>query len=306
MKRFFVVVFLLFILFCSSLPFVNVLSSGQETSTYALQIQGYTWNKTELKVLIVTPENESWWRTNYLNSTLKAVGQWNDAFENFAISYPVYSHVSAVSLEATVADEVIPGFDIYVNWVKSELRGSGDEVGLASTSADRQKTMINCTITLVAESRFGDALSESDTQNIAVHELGHGLGLGHANYTQDVMYSVYTLKGPPRGISTLDAYGVAVVFSWLLNPSKLYPTSEWLNKDKVILPQDIPYEYLPASPQNMRAQTIMDSPPVQILIYMGELIQRPQIGIIFIGVIVAAVIVGLMPKRKKPKSKAVS
>ena len=32
-------------------------------------------------------------------------------------------------------------------------------------------------------------------QNIALHELGHGLGLGHSNYTDDLMYSLYTLGG---------------------------------------------------------------------------------------------------------------
>jgi hypothetical protein len=302
MKHFFAVIFLLMILFGACIPFIDVLGSAQTSETPSLQIQGYTWNKTDLKVLIVTSEDESWWSSHYLNSTLKAVGQWNDAFEHFAVNYPVYSYVSAVSLEPAVSKEVVPGFDIYVKWIRSELRGSGDEVGLASTSADRQKTLVNCTITLAAETRYGDVLTESDSQNIAVHELGHGLGLGHANYTQDMMYAVYTLKSPPRAISTLDTYGVAVVFSWLLNPSKLYPTNEWLNRDKVVLPQDIPYEYLPASPQNMRAQTIMDSPAVQVLIYMGELIKRPQIGAIFIGVIVAAVIVGVMPKRKKPQS----
>jgi hypothetical protein len=91
-------------------------------------------------------------------------------------------------------------------------------------------------------------------QNIALHELGHSLGLGHSNYTGDVMYPAYTLLGPADSISTLDVYGVATVFAWMLNPSKFYPVNEWLQSNSVILPSN-QYEYLPVSPQNTRPLT---------------------------------------------------
>jgi hypothetical protein len=42
-----------------------------------------------------------------------------------------------------------------------------------------------------------------------------------------------------ESISTLDVYGVATVFAWMLNPSKFYPVSGWLQSDPVVLPSNI-------------------------------------------------------------------
>ena len=61
-------------------------------------------------------------------------------------------------------------------------------------------------------------------QNVALHELGHSLGLGHSNYTGDLMYAVYTMGiHRLKSISTLDVYGVATLFAWETNSTDILP-----------------------------------------------------------------------------------
>jgi predicted Zn-dependent protease len=214
--------FLLFLLFSSLFLTAGISAisqvQGQNQNNYSLQIQGLTWNRTTLNILLVTPNNVSWWNPIYVNSTLRAIGQWNDAIRYFASNYSDFAYLSSLKFEPTVSNETKPGFDIYLNWTESTLANTADEIGLTSTT-DLNYAIINCTINLSTHTSHGDALGDGDEQNIALHELGHSLGLGHSNYTGDVMYPAYTLLGSADSISTLDIYGVATVFAWMLNPS---------------------------------------------------------------------------------------
>jgi len=297
--------FLLFLLFSSLFLTASISAisqvQGQNQNNYSLQIQGLTWNRTTLNILLVTPNNESWWNPIYVNSTLRAIGQWNDAISYFASNYSNFGYLSSLKFEPAVTNETKTGFDIYLNWTETTLDNTADEVGLTSTT-DQNNVIINCTVNLATHTSHGDALSDGDMQNIALHELGHSLGLGHSNYTGDVMYPAYTLLGSADSISTLDIYGVATVFAWMLNPSKFYPVNEWLQSDPVILPSN-QYEYLPVSPQNARPQTLANNPIVQTLILMVEILIHPEILAIVLLFIIVLIIIALIPsKRKKPKA----
>jgi hypothetical protein len=59
----------------------------------------------------------------------------------------------------------------------------------------------------------GAVLPDDWVFTTAVHELGHALGLGHAQRSTDVMYSTYTEgRGHP---SPLDLRGIRAAFAWL-------------------------------------------------------------------------------------------
>jgi predicted Zn-dependent protease len=293
--------FLLFLLFSSLFLTAGISAvsqvQGQNQNNYSLQIQGLAWNRTTLNVLLVTPNNVSWWNPIYVNSTLRAIGQWNDAIRYFASNYSNFGYLSSLKFEPAVTNETKTGFDIYLNWTETTLDNTADEVGLTST-IDLANAIINCTINLAAHTSHGDALSDGDMQNIALHELGHSLGLGHSNYTGDVMYPAYTLLGSAESISTLDVYGVATVFEWMLNPSKFYPVNEWLQSNSVILPSN-QYEYLPVSPQNARPQTLANNPVVQTLILMFEILIHPEILAIVLLFIIVLIIIALIPSKRK-------
>ena len=204
-----------------------VQAQSPNQNVYALEIQGLAWNKSTLKILLTTPNNESWWNPIYVNSTLRAIGQWNDAISYFAAHNADYAYLSNLKLEPTVLNYTESGFDIYLNWTQSNLAGSVDEVGLATLTSE-SNAIIGCTINLATHTHHGEPLIDGDMQNIALHELGHALGLGHSNDTGDVMFPDIALLGPAKSISTLDAYGVATTFAWMTNQFNFYPVSDWL------------------------------------------------------------------------------
>lgn len=136
-------------------------------------------------------------------------------------------------------------------------------------------------------------------QNVALHELGHSLGLGHSNYTGDLMNAFYSMESPAEAISTLDVYGVATLFAWEVNSTSFYPVYGWLKVNSVILPSDITYQGLPVSPENARPQTLANNPIVQTLILMFEILIHPEIFGFVILFIAVLVIIALIPRRRK-------
>ncbi|MCW3995890.1 MAG: matrixin family metalloprotease [Candidatus Bathyarchaeota archaeon] len=296
-------VFLLCLLVSTLFPPVmqSSVAEAQNQDVYSLDLQGFVWPRSTLYVLVVMPLNASWWDLVYLNTTLRAIGQWNDAVSFFAANYSNYSYLSAVKLETTVSEDVRSGFNIYVNWTDSALSGTADEVGLSRITTGEGNSIVNCTITLAVKTNHGSSLGETDAQNIALHELGHSLGLGHSNYTRDLMYPVYVLDSSPRSVSTLDVYGVASIFGWLQNPAD--SLNSGLSENSVVLPATISYEPLPVSPQNMEPQTILDNPIFQVWLLMVELMLHPDVFLIMVVFIVIFVTIGSFPtKKRKPLS----
>ena len=299
MRRFFLLFLLISSLFLAAGIFRVSQVQGQNQDQYSLQLQGFAWNQATISTLIVTSDNESWWNPLFLNSTLRAIGQWNDAIAGFALNNSNFAYLSNLRIEATVLNETQSGFDVYIGWTESPLSNVSDEIGLSKTFTKPKSTIISCTINLAAHTNHGDALSDGDLQNIALHELGHSLGLGHCNSTGDLMYPTYILLSSAEGVSTLDVYGVATVFAWMLNPTDFYPVNGWLKENSVILPSDIAYQYLPVSPQNARPQTLLNNPVVQVLIFMVGFLLHPEILAIVLVFIIVMVVIALIPKRKK-------
>jgi hypothetical protein len=191
------------------------------------------------------------------------------------------------------------GFDIYVNWTQFPLSNISNEVGLSTLYPRRDSTIDYSTISLSTHTIHGDALSVGDMQNIALHEFGHSLGLGHSNYASDLMYASYSMSSPAESVSTLDAYGVATLFAWELEPSSFYPVRNWLVANSAILPSDIPYEGLPVSRQNVSPQTAAENPVVQVLVLMFEILIHPEVFSVVLVFIIVFVLITLIPRRKK-------
>jgi predicted Zn-dependent protease len=266
---------------------------------YMLQLQGLAWNKATIDALVITPTNESWWNPLYLNATIRAIGQWNEAFSSFALNYTEFSYLKNIKITTKISNQIQQGYDLYINWTEAPLRSTSDEIGLSRTLSLRSQVITNSSIMLAAATNHGTPLSDGDMQNIALHELGHSIGLGHSNHTSDLMYPMYSLRSSAESISTLNMYGVATVFAWLINPSSFYPVNEWLTRNYVILPANITYEHLTVSAQNARPPSITDNPVVQFFIFIYELLIHPEIGVVVIFVIILFVIVALIPRKKK-------
>ena len=294
--------FLLFLLISSLLLagcFANIGNvHGQSQDNNSIALQGFVWNHAPLNALVVTAQNESWWSPTDLNSALRAIGQWNDAVAAFSSNYTDYSYLSNLRIQPTVSNQTQPGYDIYINWTESPFTNT-DEVGLSQISANYRNVITNCTVNLASHDHHGDSLSEGDKQNIALHELGHSLGLGHSNYTGDLMYAYYNTGSPGEAVSTLDVYGVAALFSWELNTFKFYPIDHWLRENSAVLPSSIPYKGLPVSPENVLPQTLVNNPVVQTIVLMFEILIHPEIFSFVVLFITIFVIIALIPNKRR-------
>ena len=88
----------------------------------------------------------------------------------------------------------------------------GDTVGQTSTYFD-PNGHINHTLVTIATAAFGNKISSLQLKQIAMHELGHTLGLGHANFNGDLMSPV--INSATGGISKCDVTGVLHAEQWL-------------------------------------------------------------------------------------------
>jgi hypothetical protein len=228
----------------------------QAQAQYSLDLEGITWNHSTISVLVVSQDGASWWKPSYLNATLRSIGEWNNAIQAFALNYSNFAYLSGLRMVPTVSRALNYSFDVYVSWTRA-LSASADEIGLTTTTYGSSGTIINSTISLAAEDSRGYVLNEVDMQNVALHELGHSLGLGHSSYSGDVMYPRLTLNHPVEGLSTLDLYGVSTVFQWMSNSSSR-PYSP--QQSSVTLPSSVQYLYLPISYGTLPPPTLSPTP----------------------------------------------
>ena len=269
-----------------------VIGDAKTQTDYSIEVQDYTWDHSNLSVLIISHEEESWWDPVFINLTLRAVGVWNDAFVDFATRYPDFDYVSNLRLAPTVSNNSSPGFDISVTWVEGTVTEGSDQVGLTWTFPNRQGVFIRSNITLSTQNRLS-SLSDIEMQNIAQHEIGHALGLLHSNYTGDIMYPTTSATFSVRYISTLDAYGVAAVFGWMSVSPSFDPSNKEEVPSSVRLPSNIEYEYLAISAENLPPKGFFDpvlDPIRNFLSAFFDYLLIPGRFMLFVLVMVALII----------------
>ena len=95
-----------------------------------------------------------------------------------------------------------------------------DTVGQTLTSVDNTGLISNA-ITTVYESAFGSPFNKAQIKQIAMHEIGHALGIGHASFKGDLMSPV--LNDEIGTISRCDVSAVLAANQWELGASGTIP-----------------------------------------------------------------------------------
>lgn len=266
-----------------NLAFTTCVIGEVNTQTdYSIDITGATWDHSTIRILLTPRYNESWWDPAFIDLTLQAVDMWNKALPTFASTREDFAYVSNISLDPTESAGTTQDFDVNISWTENPIGNSLEDVGLTEIYS-LSGVIDNCIITLAAKDGFGIPLTNVVKQGVATHEIGHALGLGHTNSSDDTMFKQISLDISVRPISTLDAYGVAQVFRWRSVSSQYKPSNQELRPNSVSLPSGIEYEYLNAPPQNSLSRIISS---------FLQYIQTPQglktltvISIVMIGLI---------------------
>jgi predicted Zn-dependent protease len=111
------------------------------------------------------------YRESYAANVAWAVARWNAA-------------MLPVQLETTT-DSV--GADIVLNWVPGL---DSNRTGRADITWDNRGRIVRVAVILATHTPGGRSLDPREMVSLALHEIGHALGLGHSPVAQDVLYPV--------------------------------------------------------------------------------------------------------------------
>lgn len=133
------------------------------------------------------------------------VGYTPDKREAARQAFVRWERVGAIPVRfAFVPDSA--GADVHVRWLE---RFAIRRAGQADISWDRGGWIVRATLTLATHTSDGLPLSDEAVHTVALHEIGHLLGLGHSDDPRDVMYPSTDV----HDITTRDRHTARLLYS---------------------------------------------------------------------------------------------
>ena len=94
------------------------------------------------------------------------------------------------------------------------IRGNGHTDIVGETILHGNNGLINNAQIIIAKTAFGSSFGTSLIKQIAMHEIGHALGIGHANFIGDIMAPAINYE--KAAISSCDINAVSSANQWRL------------------------------------------------------------------------------------------
>lgn len=161
-----------------------------------IPLWGPTWGKTVVTAKVESSKGVS---ATAVATTRQAIADWNDAINT---THPGLFTLQDITATGGKADIIL-----------RPKAGGGSVQGQALQSSSGG-LFTSCKVN-VSGKAFGSQNSDDTVRSIALQELGHCLGLLHADNTKDVMYG--TLQSPPNTIiSACDMKAWDAVMHWLV------------------------------------------------------------------------------------------
>jgi predicted Zn-dependent protease len=254
-----------------------VVQSSQLQNADSIALEEFRWTKFPVKVLV---DMNQWTQPEYAVAVREALDSWIKSIWNYTNTYNDTSLARVNYLFYLNDANSTTNYDVLISFAPDKIPPGPNTVGLTTYSWDLTTHQPVPPITINITTYSGTA-STLFVKNIAMHEFGHALGLGHAN-------SQNTLNGPELMYyassktqivypSTLDVYGLTQVYNGSYGQT-------------VYLPSSIPYVMLAEG----------DIPPPQIIPWEDYRKYTPLLIVLFLVVVVAAVL-GLVSREKKPE-----
>lgn len=245
----------------------------------SIETEGGVWTDPAISVLITPSTGQTWYRSSYAGDAAHAVRRWTQSIIVFTDTYP-YNYLRQLSFNIHIEGiNTTASPDVAISFIQNFPSTGTPALGETRTRITQFSNHFEPPITMRLAAQDPDQLrqlSDSDVVNIATHEFGHALGLGHTNMltTDDnfleLMSTTYNLpvgnaKNPLEAPSTLDLYALATIYNYLATS----PTLSGSGPDSTILtlPVTIPYTAAYPYPEQVKAlETSLDQANLRILI----------------------------------------
>ena len=271
----------------------------------SIETEGGVWTDPAISVLITPSTGQTWYRTSFAGDAAHAVRRWTQSIIVFTDTYP-YNYLRQLSFSIHIEGiNTTANPDVAISFIQNFPSIGTPALGETQTKITRFSNHFEPPITMRLAAQDPAQLrqlSDSDIVNIATHEFGHALGLGHTDMltTDDnfleLMSTTYNLpvgnaNNPLEAPSTLNLYALATIYNYLATS----PTLTGAGPDATILtlPVNIPYTAAYPYPEQVEAlRTSLAQANQRIII----------LAILTVILLAITLILAVLLARRKPTS----